>query len=46
VSERSNGAALETDRASAAVIAAVEEVKSATSRLNQRIDRFIGEVAA
>jgi methyl-accepting chemotaxis protein len=46
VSEQSNGAALETDRASAAVIAAVEEVKSATSRLNQRIDRFIGEVAA
>jgi len=46
VAERSNGAATETDQASAAVVAAVELVKSATERLNQRIDRFMSELAA
>ncbi|MGP0089151.1 MAG: methyl-accepting chemotaxis protein [Xanthobacteraceae bacterium] len=46
ISEQSNGAALQTDQASVAVLAAVEQVKTATDRLNQRIDRFIGEFAA
>jgi len=46
ISEQSNSAAVETDQASAAVLDVVKHVKSATDQLNQRIDRFIGEVAA
>jgi hypothetical protein len=46
ISEQSNSAALETDQASAAVLDVVKHVKRATDQLNQRIDRFVGEVAA
>jgi methyl-accepting chemotaxis protein len=46
ISQQSNGAAVETDRASAAVVGALEQVKIATDQLRQRIDHFIGEVAA